>query len=109
MRPCMWTGAERLRRPIGKYHGPDAGRHRRAKRNVPGLRVQQPQNAAPARGAPGDTRELMTGFVEQAAKLRADPPADLMCATDALLSRLFEDGKAMMLEREAQQPTAADQ
>lgn len=59
--------------------------------------------------APGNTRELMTGFVEQAAKLRADPPADLMYATDALLSRLFEDGKAMMLEREAQQPTAADQ
>lgn len=49
--------------------------------------------------SPDDMRELMSGFVEQAEKLRADPPADLMKATDALLSRLFEDGKAKLTGR----------
>lgn len=44
--------------------------------------------------SPDDMRDLMTGFVEKAEKMRADPPADLMKEMDALLTEIVEEGLA---------------
>lgn len=49
---------------------------------------------------PDVMRELLTGFVDQAEKLREEKPDDLVGLMDALLSRFFEDGKRKLTQQD---------